>query len=385
MPDGGATDRSRQTPDAGAPEVPFSSNCIRLTGRQWLVAGLLVAGVAWLVPRFSTPYQLARTDPDFRIPYELSNDYWLYGRAFHRAAATGKTLLVGDSVIWGQYVAKDATLSHYLNRVAGGEDRPFANLGLDGSHPMALEGLVRYYCYDAPPGRIILHFNPLWITSERHDLRTDKEFRFNHPQLVAQFDPNLKCYTASFEERLGIVMTRTLPLFQYANHLRLDHFDGKGLQRWTLEHPYKGPPTSSELARGWPPAVDHARHEPMPWTKRSVDRADFPWVDLDTSYQWSAFKRTVALLQSRRAELFVLVGPFNEHMLKVKSAQRYAEIKRRMAQWLDQQGIPHFVPSVLPSELYADASHPIAEGYAQLAVQFTASPFARFTGRSRGR
>jgi len=37
--------------------------------------------------------------------------------------------------------------------------------------------------------------------------------------------------------------------------------------------------------------------------------------------------------------------------------------------WLEEQQIPHFVPAALPSEHYADASHPLAEGYLLLAEQ----------------
>jgi hypothetical protein len=32
-----------------------------------------------------------------------------------------------------------------------------------------------------------------------------------------------------------------------------------------------------------------------------------------------------------------------------------------------QKKLPHAIPGPLPSELYADASHPLREGYAQLA------------------
>ena len=79
-----------------------------------------------------------RSDPDYRIPHDLSNDYWLYDRDTRAAARQNEILLIGDSVIWGEYVTRQETLAHYLNELAGKER--YANLGLDGAHPLALAG-----------------------------------------------------------------------------------------------------------------------------------------------------------------------------------------------------------------------------------------------------
>jgi hypothetical protein len=38
-----------------------------------------------------------------------------------------------------------------------------------------------------------------------------------------------------------------------------------------------------------------------------------------------------------------------------------------IADWLQRSGVAHVVPETLPSALYADASHPLTEGYAELA------------------
>jgi len=101
--------------------------------------------------------------PDYRVPYGLSSDYWLYERYCRSACSNYDTLVVGDSVVWGHFVPADNTLSHHLNNLAG---RPrFANLGADGTHPAALEGLLRYYATDISNKNVILHLNPLWMTS----------------------------------------------------------------------------------------------------------------------------------------------------------------------------------------------------------------------------
>jgi hypothetical protein len=65
----------------------------------------------------------------------------------------------------------------------------------------------------------------------------------------------------------------------------------------------------------------------------------------------------------------VLVGPFNEHMIGEQSLGAYSAIKQTIETWLTDHGIPHYVPPPLPSELYADASHPLPAGYAFLAKQ----------------
>jgi hypothetical protein len=67
--------------------------------------------------------------------------------------------------------------------------------------------------------------------------------------------------------------------------------------------------------------------------------------------------------------VFVLVGPFNEHMLEGDSRQVYDGMKRGFETWLRQNDVPYCMPQALPSDLYSDASHPLVEGYALLAGQ----------------
>ncbi len=75
--------------------------------------------------------------------------------------------------------------------------------------------------------------------------------------------------------------------------------------------------------------------------------------------------------------MFVLVGPFNEHLLTPESLQRYQQVKATIAAWLREKKVPHALPPPLPSEQYGDASHPLAEGYEQLAHQLMQDPFFR--------
>ena len=106
-------------------------------------------------------------------------------------------------------------------------------------------------------------------------------------------------------------------------------------------------------------------------------KQDYAWVDLGTSLQWQAFRGVVELLLERGNQVFVLVGPFNEHLLTPESLQRYQGVKTVIADWLREKKVPHALPTPLPSALYGDASHPLAEGYRQLAHQLANDPFFR--------
>jgi hypothetical protein len=85
----------------------------------------------------------------------------------------------------------------------------------------------------------------------------------------------------------------------------------------------------------------------------------------------------VRILRQRDNRVFVLVGPFNEHLLNPESLRRYLDVKATITAWLEEQEIPYVAPSPLPSEQYGDASHPLAPGYANLARQLLAEPFFR--------
>jgi hypothetical protein len=50
----------------------------------------------------------------------------------------------------------------------------------------------------------------------------------------------------------------------------------------------------------------------------------------------------------------------------------YRKIRDGIAAWLGQNNIPAVAPDTLPSELYADASHPLTSGYELLAKRLYA-------------
>lgn len=357
--------------------VSFGSNDLQLSGRQWIVTGIIILAIFCLIPAVWERVETFEPGRDYRIPYSLGDDYWMYNRYCRMVCSQNKSLVIGDSVMWGHYVTKQQTLSHYLNELAG-DDR-FANLSIDGIHPAAMAGLIEYYGRAISGKNVILHCNLLWMSSRKHDLRTEKEFSFNHPKLVPQFFPRIPCYTESYSSRIAIVIERYLPLYSWANHLRVAYFQDTDVPTWTIEHPYKNPIRAITLELPSPEELPSPKPVAEPWAEKRMAKFSPAWVGLETSFQWRSFRRTVKILKRRGNRVFVLVGPFNEHMLKEESLEIYKKMKDEVETWLRENKVPHYVPSALPSECFADASHPLSEGYAMLAKQlFENSSLFRF-------
>ena len=344
-------------------QVPFSSNCVRLSPSEWLIVTIIFSAVFYLAPILWERVEKFEPAPDYRLPYDLSSDYWLYERYCRWACSKYDTLVVGDSVVWGHFVPVDNTLSHHLNSLAG---RPrFANLGADGTHPAALEGLLRYYAADISNKNVILHLNPLWMTSPRHDLQIEKEYRFNHPKLVPQFAPKIPCYKASFTKRISNVVNRRVPFINFRSHLNITCFQSMDVPAWTIEHPYKNPINAVNFRL--PASDDYERPEDAPRPGRGPGQTSLQWVELQTSLQWLFFKRTIKLLTHRNNRVFVLVGPFNENTLDARSLDIYRKIQAEIETWFRRNNIPYYIPEVLPAHVYVDPSHPLGEGYAEIA------------------
>ena len=88
---------------------------------------------------------------------------------------------------------------------------------------------------------------------------------------------------------------------------------------------------------------------------------------LDAARQGAAFREAVGLLAARGNRVFVVVGPFNPHMLKPKSLERYREVQGEIAAWLEANHPDYHMAPELPSEAYGDSSHPLGEGYRRAA------------------
>lgn len=371
------------------PENPINervafSNSICLAGKEWLCVALVAAALVAGAPSLWKYLEPFDPDPDYRIPHKLSNDYWLFERFAGVATSRYDAVILGDSVVWGEYVLADETLSHYLNLdpATGKVERRFANLGLGGAHPLALAGLIEHYGASLANTRVLLQCNPLWMSSLKSDLQDDRT-DVNHPRLIPQFVPHIPAYPVPWfpddprdkqkiSHRLGILVEQRVGFSKWTNHIQQAYYDEPDVLEWVLRHPYKNPltPLSSPLQED----DGKRRHPPLPWNKTGKSKVDYDWIDLDTSLQWSAFRRAVETLQRRGNRVFVLVGPFNENMLTPESLTRYRKTKGAVSAWLKERDIPHAVPDALPSHVYGDASHPLAAGYAQLARQLADDP-----------
>ena len=100
-----------------------------------------------------------------------------------------------------------------------------------------------------------------------------------------------------------------------------------------------------------------------------MQRQSFEWVKPAGSLQWEFFRESLATLRNRGNDVFVVVGPFNEHLLTDESRLAYRQLRGEMLAWLESESVPHIAPDPLPSNLYADASHPLKQGYVLLAQE----------------
>ena len=365
--------------NSGSADTRFAANDVRLSPREWIIALGVAAAILAAIPFAWEQIEPIRIETNHRIPFSLGNDYWTYNRYCEKASADrDTTLVVGDSVIWGHFVGKDQTLTAYLNGAQG--DRRFANMGVDGIHPAALTGLMEHYAQTISGRKVILHCNLLWISSPRHDLAGDKEFSFNHPDLVPQFVPRIECYKATISHRIGALVAQRVPVFGWARHMQIAYFDNSDLPTWTITHPQENPAAAVTLRLPSPDEPPTPKTDPRPWTQKDIGEFDPPWVDLDDSFQWRCFQRTIEILTARGNRVFVVVGPFNEHMLSKKARVTYATMTAKAKTWLGDHNIPHYAPKPLPGETYADASHPLAAGYALMAGDLLANEaFIRFS------
>lgn len=338
----------------------------RVTWKQalWILA-LLIQIWLWVPILWSHWIEPPQFADNYRAPSGLSQDYWQYRRASQATADRGAILVVGDSVIWGEYVDTGQTLSDYLSG-----KQPFSNGGLNGLHPLAMQGLTHYVTASDALDKVILHFNPLWLTSTERDLQGDRPLSFNHPDLVIQWPGKVPTYQPAMADRLSVLVERHWRWRQWVRHIRLNYFNGQDPHRWSLEHPYEWPSgPRDELV-----SYAETRQKPLPWTQRAIRPQDFAWVDLETSLQWKAFREMLETLQRSSRRPLVLVGPFNKHLLTDSSKASHDRLIAAVCSWLKEHQIPFVAAETLASELYADASHPLAAGYQQWAAQIAADP-----------
>ena len=149
------------------------------------------------------------------------------------------SVIFGDSVVWGVYGTRDETLSHYLNEIEGGQR--YANLGLVGAHPLALEGLIRHYADNISDSPVILQVQSVvGYYSSGKDLQDDKRNEFYHTRLVPQFWPRIPAYSLKnydINTRLGAVVEQHNNFSPWTSHLQQAYYDHKDIPSWAAGKP----------------------------------------------------------------------------------------------------------------------------------------------------
>jgi len=356
--------------------MPFGSNAMRM---NWLEL-LLVAAVSIAIFGWGLPWLYGRWErfdfstPDFRLGYDLRDDYWSYRKWCEYASEHFNTVFVGDSVIWGMYTDTPHTLSAHYNKLKGSPVA--ANLGIDGLHPLALEGLMRDFGSPLRGKKVYLYFNPLWLNDVKFDLsglplkNKDGEpdvTSIMHPRLIPQFDYTNFYYTDPLKKRVSNTLEREVPLFSLLNHLRSVWYGNLPLPEWTMQNPARLP--WSPIRRRVEAVETEHLNRSEPWNSICDFEVAYSWVQPRNSRQWQAFTATAQLLKERGNEVVVLLGAFNTYLLDEASLEAYEELAEAVADDLDDLNIEYIQIDLLPSETYADASYPLSDGYQLMAEQ----------------
>ena len=344
--------------------IPDNADALQLKPVAFAVTALVILVIVLLiVPHYIAGKQNPVIGKDFRLSYDLRDDYIGYR---HIAQAVGKdhpAVFIGDSVIWGMYVDNENTIPALLNRRAGREE--FGNLAVDGLHPVAMETLVKAYGGAIKNKRVYLYWNPLWMNSPLYDLSGDGEFSINHPRLLPQFDPRMKSYRAPLADRLGAWLDRTFDYRAWLHHYRVTFLGNDDFKTHIAKHPDEN--IFKKLSFAWDPAEKKKNaNSKIAWDKAGIAKQDWQFVEIKKSRQWRSFRAVIATLRKRGNEVTVLVGTLNPYMQTPASLERYKKLRADAIADLENTGAGIIELPELPSAEYADASHPLAAGYATL-------------------
>jgi len=351
---------------------------LELSLREWLLVALLVTALLAVVPHVPFRGRAPVVERDYRIPYALSTRYDLYRRFTTLAAGQFPTLVIGDSVVWGQCAKRNDTLTHHLNELV--KQPRFANAGLDGMQPVALLDLLEFHAPGVTGTRILLQFDPLWLMLEGPTSSQGRDELYNRPDLIPRLAAH---FTGPFKEFASLSwshLTRNSPLKDWGEQLADARID---FLAWSLDHPYESP--LKAISAALPPSEDTHPQRLTPWNAFPAQPMSTRWCDLRRDPQWAAFLRTLSLLQARGNDVLVVVGPMNEHMFDRLSLEAYQALKTEMARQIRARGIRCYVPELLRSEQFADICHPLGPGYAALARELLQKESAWLFGREEPR
>lgn len=354
-----------------------AANALLFSGREllWTIAavGLLLLAVFPLAYR---SWERIELPAEFRLPYENRDNYYLYSRCAEQETARRPYLFLGDSAIWGMYAANSGTLPEQLNRLCGSS--LCGNLAIDGLHPVAMKTLIKHFGTAVRDRTVLIYFNPLWLNSTKYDLSSSEEISINHPKLLPQFGgiPN---YRASLDERIGTLIDRNILFFGIRNHLQNYFYGNADLKKYLAEHSGCNPLAS--LRRSICPMETEHKGTQENWSTRGIPIQHWEWVPLSVSRQWQALLECAALLAERGNRVVVLIGGINPELLDDSTRAGLTQLRFEAEKHLQSAQLEYFLLPELDGQLYADASHPLEEGYRRLAEFLAEQPL--FKNHSR--
>lgn len=353
----------------------YSSNAIRLTMKE-IIAGIVIfaAFVFILLPLCWQQFEKFEFEKDFRLAEKYRDDYWVYQKWANEAAKKYPVIFLGDSVVWGMYVNNENTLPAKLNKLAGKE--AVANLAIDGLHSVAMEGLLENYAKSIKDKTVILHYNPLWMNSRDYDLSSEKPMRIHHPRLIPQFIDKPQSYDEDLTARMDAVKEKNFAFFSLLNHIRLAFFDNEDFREWMVENPYANP--LKELGKKLEiTEKDKTANSNDDWSKKGITPQNWDWIPLEKSRQWKAFTQIIDILKSNNNKVLVMAGPINPYILTPESLSKYRKLQSDIKNFLDKKNIACYIVPDMPSETYADASHPLEKGYQIIADKLYETDFVK--------
>lgn len=356
-------------------EFPLETDSIAIpmSLRTWQVVVVVALLVVIAVPRFMARVERFKPTRDWRTPVAVTEDYWQWSRWKERAESQGDVLVVGDSVVWGEFAKPSETLSAQLSvqAQATSNSTTFANLGLKGLYPIALRSLLQH---SPPRGRTLVWFNPIWMTSPRRDLQESNPDGLNHTQLVPIWN-SPPADTANLEQRLGRWTGLRFEPWRWREHWKLDDLEGRDFATWSIKHPNRWPWQATDWSVQIP--LD-APQSALPMRRASEGTRperlrSYDWVSVDESLQAGAFEGMIADLAQRDVEFCVVVGRLSPAGRTQECVEREREIAQAIAERCEALGVLTLFASAEEAWM-ADASHPSPEGYRVQAQELWSEP-----------
>ena len=339
--------------------IPDNSNGLVLKPRELVVTVAVVLALTLFLPGFwQQNICRVKIPHGFRLAEELRDDYYGYRLVVRAAYLKYRPVFIGDSVVWGKYVDNENTLPELINRALGKDE--VVNLAVDGLHPVAMERLLRDHGDSIRGQRVYLYWNPLWMNAPLYDLSGTDEFSINHPRLLPQFDPSYKSYRAGFGDRWSAFLEQKLLFAAWLRHIRAAYCANRDVKKVIA--------SGDKFAHYDPAERRKLANSTVTWEQNGIRKQDWPWVSIDRSRQYAAFRRVIADLRRRANQVTVVLGTVNPHMQTPGSLERYRKLRAEVKADLEKKsGVTVIDLPELESGEYADASHPLAAGYRKLA------------------